>query len=50
MILKHPEWMIKYENIITILEFQNHLIAVVYEVVKTMISMRSFDDYFYPIK
>jgi uncharacterized lipoprotein YddW (UPF0748 family) len=41
---KHPEWMIKYGKYYydpALPEVQNHLIAVVDEVVRNMISMQS---------
>jgi hypothetical protein len=45
MILQTPEWMIKYGGKYyydpALPEVQNHLIAVVDEVVRTMISMQS---------
>lgn len=52
---KHPEWMIKYGGKYyydpALPEVQNHLVAVVDEVVKNYdIDAIHFDDYFYPYK
>ncbi|MGA9636952.1 glycoside hydrolase family 10 protein, partial [Flavobacterium sp.] len=53
--IKHPEWMIKYGEKYYynpgLPEVQNHLVAVVDEVVKNYdIDAVHFDDYFYPYK
>ncbi|GIZ08250.1 glycoside hydrolase family 10 protein [Flavobacterium sp. UMI-01] len=53
--IKHPEWMIKYGEKYYynpgLPEVQNHLVAVIEEVVKNYdIDAVHFDDYFYPYK